>query len=171
MDADLHQGQLFLPNEDFTRLPRKAIALWRIELAITAALLTSVIAAMLGVLMPWWLDWDRHLALLAALVPLQASWMWFRLKARWRFTGYRLADDEALVRHGLLERSLETFPYGRVQLVEVSSGFWARRLGLAHVAVSIGVREHAEIGPVSTQEAARLRSELTELTRQKAVEL
>ncbi|MEO3976982.1 PH domain-containing protein [Streptomyces sp. CAU 1734] len=171
VEADLYQGQLFLPDEKFTRLPRKVIALWRIEIVIPAAVLTSAIAAVFGLLMPWWLDWDPRLALISALVPLQAGWMWFRLKARWRFTGYRLTDDEVLVRHGLLKRSLETFPYGRVQLVEVSSGLLARRLGLAHVVISIGVREHAAIGPVSTDEAVRLRGRLTELAQQRAVEL
>ncbi|WP_217231387.1 PH domain-containing protein [Streptomyces anulatus] len=171
MDENLYQGELFLPDEQFTRLPRKVITLWRIEVAATAVLITSAIAAVFGLLMPWWLEWDRHWALIAAFAPLQAAWMWFRLKARWLFTGYRLADDDVLVRHGLLERCLETFAYGRIQLVEVSSGFWARRLGLAHVTISIGARDHAEIGPVSTEEAARLRSELMELTGQTAVEL
>ncbi|MFF8992606.1 PH domain-containing protein [Streptomyces sp. NPDC014983] len=171
MEADLYQGQLFMPDHDFIKLPRKVVTLWRIDTAITAIVITIAAAGALGLLMPWWLGWDWRWALLALLIPLQAAWTWFRLEARWRFTGYRLDDEEVLVRHGLLDRSLETFPYGRIQMVEISSGFWARRLGLAHVSISIGVREHAEIGPVSTDEAVRLRSELTNLTRQKAVEL
>jgi membrane protein YdbS with pleckstrin-like domain len=121
--------------------------------------------------MPWWLGWNPLWALTTAVFPLKAAWSWSRLPARWQFTGYRLDEEEVLVRHGLLARSLEGFPYGRIQLVEVSSGFWACRLGLARVSISIGVHEHSSIGPVTTDESARLRSELMELTRHRAVEL
>lgn len=168
----LYQDGLFQPDDvDFTKLPRKVITLWRIEIVTSAVILTAIVATVLGLLMPWWLGWNPLWALTAAVFPLKAAWSWSRLPARWQFTGYRLDEEEVLVRHGLLERSLEGFPYGRIQLVEVSSGFWARRLGLAHVSISIGVHEHSSIGPVTTDESARLRSELMELTRHRAVEL
>ncbi|MGW1290863.1 PH domain-containing protein [Streptomyces sp. NPDC002586] len=172
MTDDLYQDGLFQPDDDeFTKLPRKVIILWRIEILTTAVTLTAIAAAALGLLMPWWLGWDPLWALTTAVFPLKAAWSWSRLQARWQFTGYRLGEEEVQVRHGLLERSLRAFPYGRIQLVEVFSGFWARRLGLAHVSISIGVREHTSIGPVTTDESARLRSELMKLTLQKAVEL
>ncbi|MFJ5740108.1 PH domain-containing protein [Streptomyces microflavus] len=171
MEDHLYQGDLFLPRTEFTRLPRKVLTLWRIEIGLAALVLTAVAALVLGLGTPRWLGWDRGWVLVSAAIPLQAAWMWFRLPTRWRFTGYRLADEEVLVRRGLLQRSLEAFPYGRIQLVEVASGFLARRLGLAHVTVSIGVRERVEMGPVLAEEAERLRNKLTDLTRQKAVEL
>lgn len=170
--SDLFQGGLFQPGpEEFTQLPAKALTLWRIQTLINNAVMALITGSVLGLLMPWWLEWDPKWAGIAAIWPLWALRRWFALKIKWRFTGYRLGDEEIHLRYGLMERSGECFPYGRIQLTEVTSGFWSRRLGLAYVSISIGARARSGIGPVETAEAARLRDELTELTRSKAVEL
>lgn len=169
---NLFQDGLFQPGtEEFIQLPIKALKLWRIQTLINNAIMTLLTGAALGLLTPWWLDWSPLWAWTAAAWPLWALRRWFALKTKWKFTGYRLGGEEVHLRYGLMERSGECFPYGRIQLTEVSSGFWSRRLGLAYVSISIGARSRSGIGPVETAEAARLRDELTELTRDKAVEL
>lgn len=169
---DLYQNGLFQPEGDsLTRLPRKALTLWRIQTAIEGTVYTALAATALGLLMPWWQDWDPRWALATALVAAAFTWHWFRLTLRWEMNAYRLDDEEVHIRHGVLSRTLETFPYGRIQVVQVSSGFWARRLGLATVEVFFGGGAATSIGPVDTDEAARLRTELARLTQIKAVEL
>lgn len=170
--SDLFQEGLFQPgSEEFIQLPVKTLKLWRIQTVINNVIMAVFTGAVLGLLMPWWLNWSPLWVWDAAVWPLWALRRWFTLKTKWRFTGYRLGDEEVHIRYGLLERSGECFPYGRIQLTEVSSGFWSRRLGLAYVSISIGARSQSGIGPVETAEAARLRDELTELTRNRAVEL
>jgi membrane protein YdbS with pleckstrin-like domain len=169
---DLYQDGLFQPDEgEFTRLPQRVRTLWRIQTATSAVIYAAAAGVVLGLLMPRLFNWSWAWSLLALCFPLQTAWIWSRLKKRWEFTGYRLDQDEVHFRYGLMRRKLEGFPYGRIQLVEVSSGFWARRLGLAYVSISIGARARSGIGPVSAEEASRLRAELMELTRAKAVEL
>ena len=78
-----------------------------------------------------------------------------------RAIGYAERDDDLLIRKGVMFRSLVVVPYGRMQLVDVTAGPLARKLGIASVQ-----RHTASPGPAATieglvpSEAARLRDRL-----------
>ncbi len=73
----------------------------------------------------WWL----------VLIAFLLFWAWRFLRAprvfrRW---GYAETDDDVYLTRGLLWRELTCVPYGRMQLVNVSSGPIERAFGLASV--------------------------------------
>lgn len=86
-------------------------------------------------------------AIVVPLVLLDISWWWAPLAAflvfwLWRFIrasrvykrwGYAETDDDIYLTRGLLWRELTCVPYGRMQLVNVSSGPIERQFGLASV--------------------------------------
>lgn len=85
--------------------------------------------------------------IMVPLVLMKVSWWWIPLAAflvlwLWRFVraprvfrrwGYAETDDDIYLTRGLLWRELTCVPYGRMQLVNVSSGPIERQFGLASV--------------------------------------
>jgi membrane protein YdbS with pleckstrin-like domain len=87
-----------------------------------------------------------------------AFWGLARNAASW---AYAERDEDLFVRHGILVRRLEVVPYGRMQLVEVSSG-------PLHTAAP---GTDARILGVPADEASRLRDRLTALGEAQAAGL
>lgn len=54
---------------------------------------------------------------------------------RTRAFGYAETENELVLRRGLMFRSLEVIPYGRLQKVTVDSGPFLRRAGLADISL------------------------------------
>lgn len=78
-----------------------------------------------------------------------------------RALGYAERDDDLLIRRGVLFRSLVVVPYGRMQLVDVTAGPLARRLGIASVQLhTASMGTDATIPGLVPSEAARLRDRL-----------
>ncbi|GAB2903359.1 PH domain-containing protein [Streptomyces mayteni] len=102
---------------------------------------------------------------LFALVPAGAAlWGWGALARNWRSWGYQERDDDLLIRRGVLWRQLTVVPYGRMQLVEVTSGPLERRFGLATLQLhTAAAATDATIPGLPPAEAERLRDRLTEL--------
>lgn len=171
-DHDLFQSGLFQPDtDDFTPLPERVRTLWRAAMLTSTGITAALVAAALGLLTPWLWDWHPAWAATAAVFAPLAAWRWHCQDLRWRFAGYRLDDEHVFHRYGLGERTMECFPYGRIQTVEISTTWWERRYRVATCRVSIGAGTYTHIGPVDPAEATRLRTALTEITRAKAVEL
>lgn len=64
-----------------------------------------------------------------AAALLLAVWLLPRRRfARW---GYRMAEDELAVRHGVMVHHLTVVPFGRVQHIDVAQGPLERGFGLA----------------------------------------
>ncbi|MEJ5913917.1 PH domain-containing protein [Pseudokineococcus sp. 1T1Z-3] len=75
--------------------------------------------------------------------------------------GYAEREDDLLVRHGLLFRSLVVVPYGRMQFVDVQAGPVDRRFGIATVQLhTASAGTDATIPGLPPQEAERLRDRL-----------
>ncbi|SES29611.1 PH domain-containing protein [Streptomyces qinglanensis] len=102
---------------------------------------------------------------LCALLPLAAAgWGWGALARNWRSWRYLERADDLLISRGVLWRETTVVPYGRMQLVEVTSGPLERRFGLASLQLhTAAATTDAGIPGLTPAEAERLRDRLTEL--------
>ncbi|MGW3175037.1 PH domain-containing protein [Streptomyces sp. NPDC001153] len=100
-----------------------------------------------------------------ALVPVAgAAWCWRLVGRNWRSWRYAERADDLLISRGVLWREETVVPYGRMQLVEVTSGPLERRFGLATVQLhTAAAATDATIPGLDPAEAERLRYRLSEL--------
>lgn len=120
-----------------------------------AALVAAVLPPLLG---------TPALALLA-LAPLAGlAGSWWAMARNWHSWRYLERDDDLLISRGVLWRQLTVVPYGRMQLVEVTSGPMERRFGLSRLQLhTAAAATDATIPGLAPAEAERLRDRLTEL--------
>lgn len=86
------------------------------------------------------------------------------LGRNWRSWRYAERADDLLISRGVLWREETVVPYGRMQLVEVTSGPVERHFGLASVQLhTAAAATDATIPGLDPAEAERLRDRLTEL--------
>nr|WP_224754831.1 PH domain-containing protein [Streptomyces chumphonensis] len=103
-------------------------------------------------------------ALPALLWPAVAAWGWYALGRNWRSWRYAERADDLLISRGVLWRETTVVPYGRMQLVEVTSGPLERRYGLARLQLhTAAATTDAAVPGLVPAEAERLRDRLTEL--------
>jgi len=96
-----------------------------------------------------------------ALPPLAAALSWPLIGRQVASWGYRERDEDLLVRSGILVHRLVVVPYGRMQLVDVTSGPIERWLGLATVQLhTAAATTDAVIPGLPAAEAAGLRDRL-----------
>lgn len=104
------------------RVPLAGLALVGLALVVGAGFARAGGAASLGLLVP------------GLVVLAFAALGWFvivpRTVSSWR---YAEREQDLLVTHGRLQRSLSVVPYGRMQVIEVSANPIAQRLGIATV--------------------------------------
>ncbi|QTE00041.1 PH domain-containing protein [Streptomyces cyanogenus] len=133
------------------RVRRLLLVGWTGVLAVAAGLLPGLLAG------PAW-------AACALLPPVCAAWCWRLLGRNWRSWRYAERADDLLISRGVLWREETVVPYGRMQLVEVTSGPLERRFGLATVQLhTAAAATDATIPGLDPAEAERLRDRLTEL--------
>jgi membrane protein YdbS with pleckstrin-like domain len=133
------------------RMRRTLLVAWLGLLAPAAGLLPGLLVG------PAWA--------LSALLPLAgAAWGWVLLGRNWRSWRYAERADDLLISRGVLWREETVVPYGRMQLVEVTSGPVERYFGLAGVQLhTAAAATDAAIPGLDPAEAERLRDRLTEL--------
>lgn len=135
------------------------IGLKRISMIIGWSVLTALAAVPSFLFLPWWVG--------AAAVAVGLATLLFRLTRApklWRSWGYAERDDDLYVRHGLMWRELTAVPYGRMQLVEVTSGPIERAFHLATVTMkTASASTSARVPGLEAAEAATLREHLTAL--------
>lgn len=160
--------QLFAPTGDsWQQVSPKLINVRRVVLLITVGILTVVV----GVGM-WFLLDQLGVAITLLLATVALVWGWWLIRRNWRRWGYAERDDDLLVTHGVLFRSLTVVPYGRMQFVDVASGPLDRRYGLATVQLhTASPATDAKIPGLPAEEAARLRDRLSALGEAKAAGL
>lgn len=139
-------------------LPPGLLRMRRLMLVVWLGLLTLATALVPGLLAgPGW-------AAFAALPPALAVWGWTLLERNWRSWRYAERADDLLISRGVLWRRETVVPYGRMQLVEVTSGPVERYFGLASVQLhTAAAATDATIPGLDPAEAERLRDRLTEL--------
>lgn len=149
------------PDERWHRVEGALLRLRRLVLLCTLLPLTALALAL-----PWlltgtpWALWS-----LWAVPPLAgAVWGWGALARNWRSWRYAERADDLLIARGVLWRVRTVVPYGRMQLVEVTSGPLERRYGLARLQLhTAAATTDATIPGLTPPEAERLRDRLTEL--------
>jgi uncharacterized protein len=118
--------------------------------------LLAVLAAVLAVILETGWLW-----IAAAVLVVVAGWAWWVIGRQVRSWGYAEREDDLLVRHGLMWRTVVVVPYGRMQFVDVYAGVVDRMFGLAKVQLhTASARSDAYIPGLGPQEAARLRDRL-----------
>ncbi|MCK1798296.1 PH domain-containing protein [Streptomyces sp. XM4193] len=133
------------------RMRRAVLLMVLPPLLVPAAVLLGWLAG------PYW-------ALLVLLPLVPAAFGWFALARNWRSWRYAERADDLLISRGVMWRELTVVPYGRMQLVEVTSGPLERRYGLARLQLhTAAAATDAQIPGLVPAEAERLRDRLTEL--------
>ncbi|UCM89500.1 PH domain-containing protein [Streptomyces marincola] len=133
------------------RMRRLLLVLWLGPLALLCGLLPPLLGA-------------GAFALLALPPLAAAAWGWGALSRNWHSWGYLERDDDLLISRGVLWRKVTVVPYGRMQLVEVTSGPLDRKFGLARLQLhTAAAATDATIPGLDPAEAQRLRDRLTEL--------
>ncbi|MGC0375853.1 PH domain-containing protein [Streptomyces sp. SAI-229] len=139
-------------------LPPGLLRMRRLLLVVWLGLLTLATGLVPGLLAgPGWAAF--------ALLPLALLvWGWVLLERNWRSWRYAERADDLLISRGVLWREETVVPYGRMQLVEVTSGPVERHFGLASVQLhTAAAATDATIPGLDPAEAERLRDRLTEL--------
>ncbi|MFE0453006.1 PH domain-containing protein [Streptomyces sp. NPDC058914] len=142
----------------WTGLPRGLLRMRRLLLVVWLGLAAVGLGVLPGLLAgPAWAAF--------ALLPLAGiGWGWVMLGRNWRSWRYAERADDLLISRGVLWREETVVPYGRMQLVEVTSGPVERHFGLASVQLhTAAAATDATIPGLDPAEAERLRDRLTEL--------
>jgi uncharacterized protein len=133
------------------RMRRLVLAAWLVPATVAAGVLPGVFAG------PGWAT--------AAALPAAALLAGLPVLGRnWRSWRYRERADDLLIERGVLWHRQTVVPYGRMQLVEVTSGPVERAFGLASVQLhTAAAATDARIPGLDPAQAARLRDRLTAL--------
>lgn len=130
-------------------------------------LVGSIISGLVGTAaatIPFWVTQLAWLLVIPAVVLLIALVNAAITPRRVRAIGYRLRDDDLLVRRGILFQRFAAVPYGRMQLVDVNRGPLARALGLAEVKlVTAAAASNVTVPGLPMADAEALRDRLVEL--------
>ena len=145
------------PRERWLRLSPRYAELKRRMVLISWGIFAAIVLTPLIIFTPWWIP-----ALVAVVL---VGWIGWRYRRQGRLAnswGYAERDDDLYVTHGLWFKNLTIVPYGRMQVVEVSSGPLMRQFGLASVQlVTASAGTNAHIPGLTAEDAAALRDRLT----------
>jgi uncharacterized protein len=113
---------------------------------------------------PFWITQMLWLLAIPAVVLVIAIIIAAFTPRRVRAIGYRLRDDDLLVRRGIMVQRFAAVPYGRMQLVDVNRGPLDRALGLAEVKlVTAASASNVSVPGLPMADAEELRDRLVEL--------
>ncbi|CAL9476557.1 MULTISPECIES: PH domain-containing protein [unclassified Streptomyces] len=156
--ADVPAADDGTAEPEWRALPPGLLKMRRLLLVVWLGLLTLAAALVPGLLAgPGWGAF--------AVLPLALLlWGWVMLERNWRSWRYAERSDDLLISRGVLWHEETVVPYGRMQLVEVTSGPVERHFGLASVQLhTAAAATDATIPGLDPAEAERLRDRLTEL--------
>ncbi len=155
------------PAEGWRGVSTKLATVRRISVVAPVAL-AAVLAAVAAAVAD-----QGRLAAVAVLVGLVVSmWVWWLIGRQVGAMGYALRDDDLVVVSGIMFRRLVVVPYGRMQLVDVTSGPMDRRFGLASVQLhTAAATTDASVPGLPRDDAADLRDRLAALGERRSAGL
>lgn len=128
--------------------------------SLVAALVSAVVVALV-----WWAGvWGWWGWLLVAAWVIGYGLQLTLAPRRARAIGYRMRDDDLLVRRGIAFLRFVAVPYGRMQLIDVSRGPISRALGLSDLRfVTASASSNVAIPGLPAEAADELRDRLIAL--------
>ena len=113
---------------------------------------------------PYWFGRLPGLLAIPAVVLVIAIIVVAFTPRRVRAIGYRLRDDDFVVRRGIMFQRFAAVPYGRMQLVDINRGPLDRALGLAELKlVTAAAASNVVVPGLPMADAEELRDRLVEL--------
>lgn len=144
------------PGAAWQRLSPAYLRMKLVLIPINWLLFFTVPAVPLFLFTPRWSLW-----ILLAVAVVWIGWRMTRAPRVFRRWGFAERDEDVYVTSGLWTRTLQCVPYGRMQLVEVSSGPIEQRFGLANVQMITSSTEGTVTIPgLAAADAAALRDRL-----------
>ncbi|MEX3610598.1 PH domain-containing protein [Rothia sp. LK2588] len=147
----------------FTPISPRYFTVRLVQRAIWAVIYVALSAALLGARWLW--EWQIPLWVCWIPVALTAVWQLIALVLTARYVrswGYAETETHLVITRGVLARKVTTVPYGRMQLVDVTSGPIEGALKLASVELSTAsMGTDAKIPGLETAEAQRLSEALS----------
>lgn len=151
------------PSDAWRRVSPKLATVKRISASIWLAVLFVPALGLLVWLLPVELRWI--IGGVAGLWVVWWAWLLWRAGRVVRALGWARRDLDLCVVGGLMFRSLEVVPFGRLQIVKVSSGPLLRAFGLSTVElVTASSGTNATIPGLPADEAKALRDLMIELS-------
>ena len=128
--------------------------------SLVAALVSAAIVVFVWYLGNWaWWGW----ILVAAWAVGYALQLFFAPR-RARAIGYRMREDDLLIRRGIAWLRIVAVPYGRMQLIDVTRGPISRSLGLSNLRfVTASASSNIEVPGLPAEAADELRDRLIAL--------
>lgn len=164
MDATLPQRTPAVfapPSDNWRRVSPKLATVRRINASIWLAALFVPAAVVTWILSQLW--WPS--AILVTIGLALWGWLWARAGRAVAAYGYAERDADLCVTHGLMFRELLVVPFGRMQVIKVSSGPLQRAFGLATVElVTASAQTDAVVPGLPLDDARALRDRLIELS-------
>jgi uncharacterized protein len=155
------------PGAPWQPVSEKLCTLRRLLLVLWVGVLGLAASIVLIVLVAWWIG-----TLLLVVTAAVLVWGWWIIGRNWKSWGYAEREDDLLVTHGVMFKTLVVVPYGRMQFVDVSAGPLDRRFGIAKVQLHTATpATDAEIPGLPPEEAERLRDRLAALGEARAAGL
>ncbi|MDO5494647.1 MAG: PH domain-containing protein [bacterium] len=91
------------------------------------------------------------------------AWLGWLIPRQVKAIGYAEAQEDLIIRKGILFKSMTVVPYGRMQFVDVHQGPLDRAFGVSEVKLhTAAATTDASLSGLPGDEAARLRDRLTE---------
>lgn len=149
------------PADTWRRISPKYATVRRVSMSITLGVLAALtVGAAWFFSQLWWVA-----AIPLAVFLVWWLWLWVRARRVVAAYGYAERDADLCVTKGLWFKELIVVPFGRMQVVKVSSGPLMRVYGLATVQlVTASAQTDATIPGLPLDEARILRDRLIELS-------
>ncbi|MCS4484764.1 PH domain-containing protein [Gleimia sp. 6138-11-ORH1] len=99
----------------------------------------------------------------ALVIPILHIWPAVLIRRQVKATQYALGEKELFYKEGIMFKTLEVIPYGRIQFVDLIEGPILRKYGMASLSINTAsASTNVTIPGIPKDEAVELRSYLSE---------
>ena len=146
------------PASDWRPVSSRYVVVDLVGTVVSGVIITA------GSALPWLISGLPWLVAIPAAVATIVLVTAVLTPRRVRAIGYRLRDDDLVVRRGILRQRIVAVPYGRMQLVDISRGPVDRWAGLSEVKlVTAAAASNVTVPGLAEADAEELRDRLVAL--------